>query len=241
MTESEIKAYIASEVAAQLQAITSKDIASESDVPTLSDAEWDTNNSITSLPVVYNGSAWRKIGAGFLRTLRNAAAVVSTAWNSLTNNGTDVSWIPTVNAAGNAGKTSPADLAAVLGACSNNPSYTFGVYSWWTDGGYIRIASTRKSYPRGCLFLSGYWGIAFIIIGGLVDSFSIEGSKLLYSPNMSQLDLWYAEEEGYWNIYTNVTGDIYKLEIYNIDIDKSRAEIIHTESLPSGAVHATIA
>jgi len=115
MTESEIKAYIASEVAAQLQAITSKDIASESDVPTLSDAEWDTNNSITSLPVVYNGSAWRKIGAGFLRTLRNAAAVVSTAWNALKNNGTSVSWIPTVDTSGNAGKTSPADLAAVLG------------------------------------------------------------------------------------------------------------------------------
>jgi len=116
MTESEIKAYIASEVAAQLQTITSKDIASESDVPTLSDAEWDTNNSITSLPVVYNGSAWRKIGAGFLRTLRNAAAVVSTAWNALKNNGTSVSWIPTVDTSGNAGKTSPADLAAVLGA-----------------------------------------------------------------------------------------------------------------------------
>lgn len=33
MTESEIKAYIASEVAAQLQAITSKDIASESGHP----------------------------------------------------------------------------------------------------------------------------------------------------------------------------------------------------------------
>lgn len=115
MTESEIRAYIASEVAAQLQAITSKDIASESDVPTLSDAEWDTNNSITSLPVVYNGSAWRKIGAGFLRTLRNAAAVVSTAWNALKNNGTSVSWIPTVDTSGNAGKTSPADLAAVLG------------------------------------------------------------------------------------------------------------------------------
>lgn len=114
MTESEIKAYISSEVAAQLQAITSKDIASESDVPTLSDEEWDTNNSITSLPVVYNGSAWRKIGAGFLRTLRNAAAVVSTAWNALKNNGTSVSWIPTVDTSGNAGKSSPADLVSVL-------------------------------------------------------------------------------------------------------------------------------
>ena len=125
MTESEIKAYITSEVAAQLQAITSKDIASESDVPTLSDAEWDTNNSITSLPVVYNGSAWRKIGAGFLRTLRNAAAVVSTAWNALKNNGTSVSWIPTVDTSGNAGKTSPADLAAVLGVGTINGENTF--------------------------------------------------------------------------------------------------------------------
>lgn len=90
----------------------------KADIPTLSDAEWDTNKSITSLPVVYNGSAWRKIGAGFLRTLRNAAAVVSTAWNSLKNNGTSVSWIPTVDTSGNAGKTSPADLESVLGVKS---------------------------------------------------------------------------------------------------------------------------
>ena len=109
------------------------------------------------------------------------------------------------------------------------------------DSGYIRVASVRCNYPRGCLFLGGYWGIAFIIIGGVVDGFSTEGSKLLYGQNMSQLDLWIAKEEGYWNIYTNVTGDIYKLEIYNIDIEKSRAEFAYTQSLPSGAVHTTIA
>lgn len=115
MTDSEIRALIEQEVTAQLQAMNTKDIASETDIPTLSDAEWDTNNALTSMPVVYNGSTWRKIGLSFLRTLRNAAAVINTAWNSLTNNGTNVSWIPTVNPSGVAGKSSPADLASVLG------------------------------------------------------------------------------------------------------------------------------
>ena len=157
MTESEIKAYIASEVAAQLQAITSKDIASESDVPTLSDAEWDTNNSITSLPVVYNGSAWRKIGAGFLRTLRNAAAVVSTAWNALKNNGTSVSWIPTVDTSGNAGKTSPADLAAVLGATKHLPTGT-SIDTLTVNGYYDITHLSGNPYTEGhtafCLVIS---------------------------------------------------------------------------------------
>lgn len=114
MTDSEIRALIEQEVTAQLQAMNTKDIASETDIPTLSDAEWDTNNALTSMPVVYNGSTWRKIGLSFLRTLRNAAAVINTAWNSLTNNGTNVSWIPTVNSSGAAGKSSPADLVSVL-------------------------------------------------------------------------------------------------------------------------------
>lgn len=129
----------------------------------------------------------------------------------------------------------------MLGVCNNNPAHTFGVHSGWSESGYIRVASMRNNYPRACLFLSGCWGIAFIVIGGSSDNFSTTGSKLLYSPNMSQLDLWIAEEEGCFNIYTNVTGDIYKLEIFNIDIEKSRASFTYTQSLPSGAVHTTIA
>jgi hypothetical protein len=132
-------------------------------------------------------------------------------------------------------------FASILGVCNNNPSHTFGIYQVWSDNGYIRVASTRKVFPRVCLFLSGYFGIAFIIIGGnSINNFSTLGSKLLYGRNMSQLDLWFAEEEGYLNIYTNITDDIYKLEIYNIDADKSRVGLIRTENLPSGAVQKTI-
>lgn len=119
----------------------------------------------------------------------------------------------------------------------NNPSKTFGIGQSYSDTGYMRIGRLRSIAPRFLCLIATYTNTFILMVSGNdISNVAITGSKILIGDGSKNVYFHNNTTTDTIDVYITNSGDIYKLEMYNIGGDKSCFDIIHVGSLPSEVV-----